>query len=171
MHRVYTALRPDGSKERFIELWASIPSRTILEEVRISRPVVQPISMMFIYLLSAVQDHLPLNPARLSGVNPYLSFNTAASFMTNTNWQVVRRRVDDELSQPDARPDFSELLVGGRRHVGAVALIRGFTVREPENVGNFWRDTVRGVIYILLPLAIVCHLPHGSRGCPDAWAH
>ena len=60
------------------------------------------VSMVLIYVLIRAQSSLPLNPAA-ARVDQYVSFNTASSFMTNTNWQSVRRRGHHELSQPDAR--------------------------------------------------------------------
>ena len=73
--------------------------------------------MVLIYLVMRSQQHLPLNPDGLSGVNPYVSFNTAASFMTNTNWQSYGGETTMSYLTR-CRPHVPELRLGGRRDGG-----------------------------------------------------
>ena len=79
-----------------------------------------------VYALQRLQGVLPLNPQAMAGVSPDSSFNTAVSFVTNTNWQGYGGEVDDELSDPDAGAHGAELLLGRDRHRRRLALIRGF---------------------------------------------
>jgi K+-transporting ATPase ATPase A chain len=74
------------------------------------------IGAFFLYALQRLQGRLPLNPAGMGAVSPDSAFNTAVSFVGNTNWQGYARRVDHELSHADARPHGAELPVGRHRH-------------------------------------------------------
>ncbi|HYT79281.1 MAG TPA: potassium-transporting ATPase subunit KdpA [Actinomycetota bacterium] len=129
------------------------------------------ISMLFIYLLFRLQQFLPLNPQSLPPVNPYVSFNTAASFMTNTNWQVYAgERTMSYLSQMLALT-FQNFLSAAVGMAVLVAMIRGFTRTGTENLGNFWRDTVRGVLYVLMPLAAIVAVVLMSQGVVQTLGH
>ncbi len=72
--------------------------------------------ILALYALQRFQNLLPLNPQGFDAVGPELSFNTAVSFATNTNWQSYAGEIDDELSRPDAGADGAELSIGGHRH-------------------------------------------------------
>ena len=74
------------------------------------------VSMILLYIILRVQQWLPWNPQHFGAVAPDLAFNTAASFTTNTNWQVVFRRIDDELFHADGRACVSQLPLGSDRH-------------------------------------------------------
>jgi K+-transporting ATPase ATPase A chain len=123
--------------------------------------------MVFVYALFRLQSHLPLNPVHLGPVDPYVSFNTAASFTTNTNWQAYGGETTmSYLTQMFALTfqNFASAAVGMSV---LIAMIRGFTRDEDGNVGNFWRDTVRGVIYILLPVSAVVAVVLMIQGIPQ----
>jgi K+-transporting ATPase ATPase A chain len=112
------------------------------------------VSVLFLYGLERVQHVLPLSLG-LSGVEPRLAWNTAASFVTNTNWQNYSGEVTmGHLVQMAglAVQNFTSAAVG---MAVAVALVRGFARSRTNRVGNFWVDLVRGCIRILLPLSIV----------------
>ena len=130
------------------------------------------VSMLALYLLQRVQGALPLNPQGLPGVDSSASgagfvgssFNTAAAFTTNTNWQSY---------VPEATMSYLTQMMGLAYHnfasaaVGialAVAFIRGIARQESETIGNFWVDFVRGSLYILLPLCLVGALVFVSQG-------
>jgi K+-transporting ATPase ATPase A chain len=113
------------------------------------------VSMLFIYLLFRIQQHLPLNPVGLDAVNPYVSFNTAASFMTNTNWQAYGGETTMSFLSQMFALTFQNFLSAAVGMAVLIAMIRGFTRSGTDNLGNFWRDTVRGVVYILLPIAAI----------------
>jgi K+-transporting ATPase ATPase A chain len=112
------------------------------------------VSMLFLYGLLRLQSHLPWNLG-LPGVPPALSFNTAASFLTNTNWQNYSgESTMGYLAQMAglAVQNFASAAVG---MAVAVALIRGFIRSRTDRIGNFWVDLIRGCLRILLPLAVV----------------
>jgi K+-transporting ATPase ATPase A chain len=112
------------------------------------------VSMVFLYGLLRLQAHLPWNLG-FPGVPAALSFNTAASFLTNTNWQNYSgESTMGYLSQMAglAVQNFASAAVG---MAVAVALIRGFMRSRTDRIGNFWVDLVRGCLRILLPLAVV----------------
>jgi potassium-transporting ATPase potassium-binding subunit len=112
------------------------------------------VSMLFLYVLLRLQAHLPWSLG-FPGVPPALSFNTAGSFLTNTNWQNYSgESTMGYLSQMAglAVENFTSAAVG---MAVAVALIRGFIRSRTDRIGNFWVDLTRGCLRILLPLAVV----------------
>src|SRR5689334_7901393 len=131
------------------------------------------ISMIVLFLLQRLQRHLPFNPQHIPGVDSasyaaggYVgsAFNTATSFTTNTNWQGYSGEVTmSYLTQMAglAYHNFTSAAVGMAL---AIAFIRGIARREQETIGNFWVDTVRGCLWILLPLSIVLALALVSQG-------
>jgi K+-transporting ATPase ATPase A chain len=129
------------------------------------------VSMLFVYLLMRFQSHLPLNPQRLPAVNPYVSFNTAASFTTNTDWQAYGGETTMSYLTQMLALTFQNFLSAAVGMAVLIAMIRGFTRAGTENLGNFWRDTVRGVVYILLPLAIVWAVILMSQGVVQTLGH
>ena len=112
------------------------------------------VSLLFLYGLLRLQAHLPWSLG-FPGVPPALSFNTAASFLTNTNWQNYSgESTMGYLAQMAglAVQNFASAAVG---MAVAVALIRGFIRSRTDRIGNFWVDLTRGCLRILLPLAVV----------------
>jgi potassium-transporting ATPase potassium-binding subunit len=112
------------------------------------------VSVLFLYALQRFQSHLPLSLG-FPGVAPAQAWNTAASFVTNTNWQSYSgESTMGHLVQMSglAVQNFASAAVGMSV---AVALIRGFIRNRTDRIGNFWVDLVRGCIRILLPMAIV----------------
>ena len=112
------------------------------------------VSLLFLYGLLRLQPHLPLSLG-FPGVAPDQAFNTAASFVTNTNWQSYSgESTMGHLAQMAGMSvqNFVSAAVG---MAVAVALIRGFIRSRTDRVGNFWVDLVRGCLRILLPLAVV----------------
>jgi K+-transporting ATPase ATPase A chain len=129
------------------------------------------VSTLFIYLLMRVQSHLPLNPQRLSAVNPFVSFNTAASFVTNTNWQAYGGETTMSYLTQMLALTFQNFLSAAVGMAVLVAMIRGFTRAGTDNLGNFWRDTIRGIVYILFPLSIAWAIILMSQGVPQTIGH
>jgi K+-transporting ATPase ATPase A chain len=122
------------------------------------------IAILVSYVLFRLQGHLPLNPQHLPGVTPALSWNTAVSFVTNTNWQAYSGETTmSYLSQMGALAvqNFASASVG---IAVAVALIRGFSRKGSTTIGNFWVDLVRGTIYVLLPIAFVFAIVFMAQG-------
>ena len=112
------------------------------------------VGVLFLYLLQRVQASLPLSLG-FPGVNPDQAFNTAVSFVTNTNWQSYSGEATmGHLVQAGglAVQNFVSAAVG---MAVAIALVRGFTRSHSDRLGNFWVDMVRGCLRILLPLSFV----------------
>ncbi|OZE90464.1 potassium-transporting ATPase subunit KdpA [Rhodococcoides fascians] len=111
--------------------------------------------VVFLFVLQRIQGVLPLNGG-LSGVSPAMAFNTAASFVTNTNWQsYVPETTLSNLTQPLglAVQNFVSAAVG---LAVAIAVVRGFVrVSTGGELGNFWVDLTRGTLRILLPLSVL----------------
>ncbi len=112
------------------------------------------VSVLFLYLLQRVQSFLPLNMGH-PGVRPDTAWNTAASFVTNTNWQAYSgESTMGHLVQMAglAVQNFLSAAVG---MAVAIALVRGFARSRTDKLGNFWADLVRGSVRVLLPVAVV----------------
>jgi K+-transporting ATPase ATPase A chain len=122
------------------------------------------VSVIGLYLLQRVQGSLPLNPTNVAGVPPALAFNTAASFVTNTNWQNYGgESTMSHLTQMAGLTvqNFVSAAVG---IAVAVALVRGLVRRRSDTIGNFWADLTRSTTRVLLPLSIVLALILVSQG-------
>jgi potassium-transporting ATPase potassium-binding subunit len=122
------------------------------------------VSVLALFLLQRVQGSLFLNPTDVAGVPPALAFNTAVSFVTNTNWQNYGgESTMSHLTQMSglAVQNFVSAAVG---IAVATALIRGFTRRRSDTIGNFWVDLTRITTRVLLPLAVVLALVLASQG-------
>ena len=127
--------------------------------------------LVFLYLLQVLQAYLPLNTEKLPNVPWHLSFNTAVSFMTNTNWQ--------SYSGENTLSYFVQMMgLTVQNFVSAatgiavlLALIRGLTRKTTENLGNFWTDMTRSVLYVLLPLAIILTFALVGQGAVQTFSH
>lgn len=117
-----------------------------------------------LFLLQLLQGWLPLNPARLPGVEPFLAFNTATSFMTNTNWQAYGGETTLSYLTQMAGMTVQNFLSAATGMAVVIALTRGLTRRSAATIGNFWVDLVRTVLYILLPLSVALALALSSQG-------
>ena len=132
------------------------------------------VSVLAVYGLQRLQGHLPFNPTHAAAVPAALSWNTAVSFVTNTNWQnYAGENAMSYLTQMAglAVQNFASAAVG---LAVAVALVRGLARRRSTTIGNFWVDLVRGTVRVLLPLALVLTVVFISQGAiqtlrgPDA---
>ncbi len=122
------------------------------------------VSMFLTYLIQRLQGVLPFNPQGLSNIEPSSSFNTAASFTTNTNWQsYVGETTMSYLSQM-AGLAYHNFVSAATGTAIAVGFIRGIARRETDSLGNFWVDFVRANLYVLLPFCIVGALLLVSQG-------
>lgn len=122
------------------------------------------LGLLLTYVQQRVQQWLPLNPQGFGPVSADSSFNTAASFASNTNWQgYVPETTMSYLTNMAglAVHNFTSAAVG---IVLAVALVRGFARKETRALGNFWVDVTRCILYILLPISIVLALAYVSQG-------
>jgi K+-transporting ATPase ATPase A chain len=122
------------------------------------------VTMLVTYAIERLQGFLPLNPQHLAAVVPDLALNTAASFTTNTNWQsYVPETTMSYLTQmlTLAYHNFFSAAVGMAL---AVALIRGISRKESKTLGNFWVDTTRASLWVLLPTCVIYALLLVSQG-------
>jgi potassium-transporting ATPase potassium-binding subunit len=118
----------------------------------------------FTYFLQRLQGSLPLNPQKFAGVPPDLAFNTAVSFVTNTNWQNYGGENTMSYLTQMAGLAVQNFVSAGAGMAVLVALIRGFARHSAETIGNFWVDLTRSTLYILLPLSLVYSLLLVSQG-------
>jgi K+-transporting ATPase ATPase A chain len=122
------------------------------------------VSMALLYLIERVQKFLPLNPQKFANVEPGLAFGTSASFTTNTNWQAYSgESTMSYLTQMAglAYHNFASAAVG---IAVAIAVIRGIARKETDKLGNFWVDTTRCLLWVLLPICLVGSLVFVSQG-------
>ena len=121
--------------------------------------------VILLYLIQILQGSLPLNPMSISGVESWhLAFNTAISFVTNTNWQSYSGEITMSYFTQLVGLTVQNFLSAGTGIAVAVALIRGLTRKNTDNIGNFFVDLVRSVLWILLPLAIFITLLFVQQG-------
>lgn len=123
---------------------------------------------LVLYVLMRLQDALPLNPQGMAAVGPELAFNTAASFVTNTNWQNYGGESTMSYLTQMVGLTVQNFLSAATGMAIAVALIRGFARASAKSIGNFWVDMTRSTLYVLLPLCIVLTLVYVALGVPQA---
>jgi potassium-transporting ATPase potassium-binding subunit len=119
---------------------------------------------LVVYGLQRLQYWLPLNPQHFAAVSPDSSFNTAVSFVTNTNWQGYTPESTMSYLTQMAGLAVQNFLSAATGIVVAVALIRGLARHSARAIGNFWTDITRSTLYVLLPIAFVLALVLVSQG-------
>ena len=118
------------------------------------------------YLLQRVQAYLPFNPQNFGtpNVTPDLAFNTAASFLTNTNWQSYSGESTLSYFVQMAALTVQNFVSAAAGLAVAIAVIRGFARHEVRTLGNFWVDMTRSTLYVLLPISFLGALFLCSQG-------
>ena len=122
------------------------------------------LGFLAVYGLQRLQVWLPLNPDGMGPITPDSAFNTAASFITNTNWQGYGGESTMSYLTQMLALGVQNFLSAASGMATLVALFRGFSQREAQGVGNFWVDLVRSTLYVLLPLSLVLALALVSQG-------
>jgi K+-transporting ATPase ATPase A chain len=122
------------------------------------------VSLLLTYFTERLQQHLPWNPQHFPGVEQYLAWNTAASFTTNTNWQAYTGEAVMSYFTQMAALAYHNFFSAAVGIAVAIALVRGIARREAKTIGNFWVDTTRACLYVLLPICIVYALALVSQG-------
>ena len=122
------------------------------------------LGLLVLYALQRLQAWLPLNPQHLAAVTPDSSFNTAVSFVTNTNWQGYSGESTMSYLTQMAGLAVQNFLSAATGIAVAVALFRGLARHSAKTIGNFWVDITRSTLYILMPLSVVLALILGSQG-------
>ena len=120
-----------------------------------------------LYLLLRVQDLLPFNPAGQAAVGPDLAYNTAVSFLTNTNWQSYGGETTMSNLVQMAGLTVQNFLSAAAGIAIAVAFVRGFARRSASSIGNYWVDLTRLTLYVLLPVSILVALFFVWQGVPQ----
>ncbi len=123
--------------------------------------------MLLLYAMQRVQGALPFNPQAMAALAPDLAFNTAASFTTNTNWQSYGGESTMSYLVQMAGLTVHNFVSAATGIALAVALIRGFSRRSANTIGNFWVDLTRCTLYILLPISLVAALVLVWQGMPQ----
>ncbi|PWE54296.1 potassium-transporting ATPase subunit KdpA [Metarhizobium album] len=147
-----------GTSEREEQHWTSYAFALLLFNL---------FGMLLLYALLRFQDILPLNPAGMAAVGPELSFNTAASFVANTNWQNYGGESTLSYLSQMAGLTVQNFLSAATGMAIAVALIRAFSRASGKAIGNFWVDMTRATLYVLLPACIVLTLVYVWLGVPQ----
>jgi K+-transporting ATPase ATPase A chain len=165
MARIYTAERlPLGSLERgFLRLVGNAREQT-WQAYGLSVLVFSVPFFALLYVLQRVQNHLFLNPDHLAGVPSHISLNTAASFVTNTNWQYYGGEYTMSYLTQMAGLAVQNFVSAAVGMAVLSAVVRGIARRSRGEIGNFWQDLYRSCVYILLPLAVVLAVILISQG-------
>ncbi len=126
------------------------------------------LGFVVLYLFLRIQAALPLNPAHMKDLGPHLSFNTAVSFMSNTNWQAYGG--ESTMSYFSQTMLMVQQFLSPITGMGMVlAFIRGWSRRNANTLGNFWVDLTRTVLWLALPLAFISAIVLVALGNPQNW--
>ncbi|HEY2753078.1 potassium-transporting ATPase subunit KdpA [Phenylobacterium sp.] len=136
----------------------------------VSMLVFSAASFVVLYLILRFQDLLPLNPQGFKGFTPDLAFNTAVSFITNTNWQSYTPEQTVSTFSQMAGLTSHNFLSAAAGIAMAAAVARAFAANRGEGLGNFWVDLTRISLYVLLPISIVGALAMVALGEPQTLA-
>jgi len=128
------------------------------------------VSMGVTYLILRLQGSLPLNPQHLGAVSAPLSFNTAASFLTNTNWQNYGGESTMSYFSQIGGLMAEQFISPAVGIAAAIAMVRGFSRRNSPTIGNFWVDVTRCLLYILLPIAFIAGIIFVGEGAVQTLA-
>jgi len=127
--------------------------------------------MVLLFLIQILQAYLPFNTEHLPNVSWHLAFNTAVSFTTNTNWQSYGGENTMSYFVQMVGLTVQNFVSAATGIAVAVALIRGLTRKTTENLGNFWTDMTRSVVYVLLPLSIILGIILVGQGVVQTFSH
>jgi len=122
------------------------------------------IGALFVYALQRLQSWLPLNPQHFDPPSADSSFNTAVSFVTNTNWQGYSGESTMSHLTQMAALTVQNFLSAATGIAVAVVMVRGFARHDAKGIGNFWTDIVRSSLYVLLPVSVILALLLVSQG-------
>ena len=117
--------------------------------------MLQAVHFLILYLMLRFQNYLPLNPQHFDGMSPRLAFNTAISFVTNTNWQAYAGESALSYGSQMWGLTVHNFLSAATGIAAAVAIARAFAAGEVKQLGNFWADLTRITLYVLLPIVLV----------------
>ena len=125
------------------------------------------LSIAITYAILRLQGSLPLNPQHFGAVGPALSWNTATSFVTNTNWQNYGGEETMSYLSQMCSLTVQQFVTPAVGIAAALVIIRGFSKKGSPTIGNFWVDVTRAMLYVLTPIAIVAGLIFVGQGAVD----
>jgi potassium-transporting ATPase potassium-binding subunit len=123
--------------------------------------------IVLLFVILKLQASLPFNPQKFSGMENWLAFNTAVSFVTNTNWQNYGGETTLSHFSQMAGLTVQNFLSAATGIAVAFAFIRGFARASGAGIGNFWVDMTRATLYLLLPLCVILALVYVALGVPQ----
>ena len=155
MARIYQD-EPAGFENRLYQ-WCGVDAKQDMRWTQYALAVLvfNFLGLVVVYALQRCQVFLPLNPQNLSAISPDSAFNTAISFVTNTNWQGYSGETTMSYLTQMLGLTVQNFLSAATGMSVLVALVRGFIRRNSDGIGNFWVDMTRSTLYILLPLSLV----------------
>ena len=128
------------------------------------------VSSLLLYAIQRLQHHLFLNPDHLPAVAPHIAINATASFVTNTNWQYYGGEYTMSYFTQIAGLAVQQFLSAAVGMAVLVAVVRGIARRNSRELGNFWVDLYRSLVYVLLPLSLILAVLLVSQGVPQTFA-
>ncbi|AOP33053.1 potassium-transporting ATPase subunit KdpA [Leptospira tipperaryensis] len=134
------------------------------KEYAISLLLFNFLGFLVLFTILIFQNILPLNPGGLAGLNPFLAFNTAVSFATNTNWQAYSGEAALSYFSQFVGLTTQNFVSAATGFCVLLALSRGLSSHASAGIGNFWKDLIRGTLYVLLPLSFLLALILVSSG-------
>ena len=158
-----------GWLERLIYRLSGVPDEANAREMRwttyaAAMLLFNGVGIFFVYAVQRLQGHLPLNPDGMTAVSPDLSWNTAISFVTNTNWQSYGGETTMSYFTQMVALTVQNFVCAASGMAVMVALFRGISRKTTTTIGNFWVDLTRSTLYILLPLSLVLAIALVSQG-------
>ena len=155
---IYRALRTSPDQE---QTWKRYAGAMI---------VFSAVSLVFTYVILRIQGSLPLNPQHLGAVGPALSFNTASSFVTTTNWQNYGGETTMSYFSQMGSLTVQQFVTPAVGVAVALTVVRGFSRKNSPTVGNFWVDITRCLFYVLLPIAFIFGIIFVGQGAVETLA-
>jgi len=155
---VYRLMGVDGRKEQD---WKSYSGNVLVFSV---------LFFLVLYAIQRLQGHLFLNPDHMKGVPAHLSLNTAASFVTNTNWQFYGGEYTMSYLTQMAGLAVQNFVSAAVGMAVLAAVVRGIARRSSGTLGNFWVDLYRSLVYVLLPLAVIVTVILVWQGVPQTFS-
>src|SRR5215471_6636892 len=154
----YRLVRADEKKEQD---WKSYAKTVLVFTILFSA---------LLYAIQRLQGHLFLNPDHLKAVPAHIALNTTASFTTNTNWQYYGGEYTMSYLSQMAGLAVQQFVSAAVGMAVLVAVIRGLSRRSSKQLGNFWKDLYRSLVYIFLPLAVILAVILVSQGVPQTFS-
>ena len=161
--------KPLGWLERLVYRLCGVPREAEAREMKwttyaVAMLLFNVLGIVLVYAIQRLQTHLPLNPDGMGAVPDHLAWNTAVSFVTNTNWQSYGGETTMSYFTQMVALAVQNFVCAASGIAVMVALIRGLSRATTSTLGNFWVDLTRSTLYVLLPLSVILALLFVSQG-------